>query len=136
MIGYKYSIEQEAIDARKLAADFKGLPVEGGGSLYWVDYNYSINDDFYYIVYVDGLDNALGSPIEFIVAQNNLPTIGFQGYALIVTEEIKSTYPNLPYELDVNGLEVLQWSIVYDDTYNYALSDLLTLSKIKYKPIL
>jgi len=27
MLGYKYNTEQEAKDARKLAADFKGLPL-------------------------------------------------------------------------------------------------------------
>lgn len=56
------------------------------------------------------------------------------GYALIPTSETKELYPSLPYEIDANGLEVVQWNIVYDNQYNYALAHLLTLVKTKYKP--
>jgi hypothetical protein len=44
-----------------------GLPVPNGKTLYWVNYNYSELDGFYYITYVDGLEAALGEPIEFQV---------------------------------------------------------------------
>ena len=67
MNGYKYNTETEAIAARQTAADYMGLPVEGGETLYWVNYNYSELDGFYYIQYVDGLEAALGEPIEFDV---------------------------------------------------------------------
>ena len=67
MLGYKYTTETEAIAARQAAADYMGLPVPNGETLYWVNYNYSDLDGFYYIQYVDGLEAALGEPIEFDV---------------------------------------------------------------------
>ncbi len=65
MQGYKYNTEQEAIDARQQAADYKGYPVPNGETLYWVNYNYSELDGFYYIRHVEGLEAVLGEPIEF-----------------------------------------------------------------------
>jgi hypothetical protein len=65
MRGYAYTTELEAIAARQEAATFKGLPKEGGTTLYWVDFNYSELDGFYYIQYVEGLFDALGMPIDF-----------------------------------------------------------------------
>lgn len=65
MTGYKYTTEQEAIDARAQAAAFMGLPNPQGDTLYWVNYSYSELDGFYYIQHVEGLEMALGSPIEF-----------------------------------------------------------------------
>jgi hypothetical protein len=44
-----------------------GLPVPNGETLYWVNYNYSELDGFYYIAYVEGLEAALGTPTEFEV---------------------------------------------------------------------
>ena len=67
MQGYIFQTEPEAIAARQTAADYMGLPVPGGETLYWVNYNYSELDGFYYIQYVDGLEAALGEPIEFDV---------------------------------------------------------------------
>ena len=65
MQGYKYNTEQEAQQARKLAADYKGLPVNTNDiTKYWVDYNYSELDNFYYIQHIEGLENILGEPIE------------------------------------------------------------------------
>jgi hypothetical protein len=64
MIGYKYTIEQEAINARSLCATYKGLPNPQGDTLYWVNYNYSQLDNFYYIEYIEGLENVLGQPIN------------------------------------------------------------------------
>ena len=70
MQGYTYNTEQEAIDARKAAADYKGLPVnEGDTTIYWVNYFYSELDDFWYIMHVDGLEAVLGEPIQFEVTQ-------------------------------------------------------------------
>lgn len=73
MLGYKYFSETEAIVARQTAADYMGLPVPGGETLYWVDYNYSELDGFYYIIYVEDLEKALGEPIEFEVTQLPFP---------------------------------------------------------------
>jgi len=67
MRGYIYQTEPEAIAARQIAADYMGLPVEGGETLYWVNYQYSELDGFYYITYVEDLEKALGEPIEFDV---------------------------------------------------------------------
>ena len=67
MLGYKYNTETEAIAARQTAADYKGYPVPGGETLYWVNYSYSELDGFYYITYVEDLEKALGEPIEFDV---------------------------------------------------------------------
>jgi hypothetical protein len=71
--GYKYTSETEAIAARKTAATYMGLPVPNGETLYWVNYNYSEIDRFYYITYVEDLDAALGEPIEFQVTQAEFP---------------------------------------------------------------
>ena len=65
MIGYKYTTEQEAIDARTQAASYMGLPNPQGDTLYWVNYNHSELDNFYYIQHVEGLEVVLGTPIEF-----------------------------------------------------------------------
>ena len=67
MNGYKYNTETEAISARQIAADYKGYPVPNGETLYWVNYNYSELEGFYYIQYVEDLEKALGEPIEFNV---------------------------------------------------------------------
>ena len=67
MQGYIFQTETEAIAARQAAADYMGFPVPGGETLYWVDYNYSELDGFWYITYVEDLEKALGEPIEFQV---------------------------------------------------------------------
>jgi len=66
MIGYKYNTETEAINARKLASDYKGLPVNPNDTtIYWVNYEYSELDNFYYIQYIEDLESVLLSPVEF-----------------------------------------------------------------------
>jgi hypothetical protein len=65
MQGYKYTTEQDAIDARSQAATYMGLPNPTMDTLYWVNYNYSELDNFYYIQYVENLEQVLGEPIEF-----------------------------------------------------------------------
>jgi hypothetical protein len=71
MQGYTFQTETEAIAARKQAADYMGLPVPNGETLYWVDYIYYERNNFYYITYVDGLEAVLGEPTEFEVIQPN-----------------------------------------------------------------
>lgn len=71
MLGYTYATEQEAINARQLCATYAGLPNPQGDTLYWVNYNYSQMDEFYYIQYVESLENVLGTPIEFNVTEIN-----------------------------------------------------------------
>jgi hypothetical protein len=67
MLGYTYQTETEAIAARQTAADYMGFPVPGGETQFWVNFNYSELDGFYYIQYVEDLEKALGEPIEFDV---------------------------------------------------------------------
>jgi len=68
MTGYKYTTEGEAIDARSQAAAYAGFPNPTMDTLYWVNYEHSELDGFYYIQYVEGLEVALGEPIEFEIA--------------------------------------------------------------------
>jgi hypothetical protein len=71
MQGYKYKTETEAIAARQTAATYMGLPVPNGETLYWVNYNYSELDGFYYITYVEGLEAALGDPIDITITPHD-----------------------------------------------------------------
>jgi len=73
MLGYKYNTEQEAISARKLAADFKNLPLDSFEiTLYWVNYEFSEIDNFYYIIYVKDLEKVLGNPLEINITTSNI----------------------------------------------------------------
>jgi len=68
MQGYTYNTEQEAINARQQAADYKGYPIRPNDrTIYWVNYNYSDLDGFYYITYVEGLEAVLGTPIDLTI---------------------------------------------------------------------
>jgi hypothetical protein len=68
MNGYKYTTEQEAIDARQQAADYMGLPInEGDTTIYWVNYSYSELDGFWYIRHVEGLEAVLGEPSDITI---------------------------------------------------------------------
>ncbi len=67
MTGYKYTTEQEAIDARTQAATYMGLPNPTMDTLYWVNYNHSEIDGFYYIQHVENLEQVLGEPTEFTI---------------------------------------------------------------------
>lgn len=72
MIGYKYTTEQEAIDARKECADYYGLPVAPeDDTIYWVDYNTAELDTpiFWYIQFDESIKMILGQPTEFNVTQ-------------------------------------------------------------------
>lgn len=68
--GYKYTNEQEAIDARKQCADYYGLPVTPDDvTKYWVDYETAELDTpiFWYIVFDESIRVILGEPTQFEV---------------------------------------------------------------------
>ena len=68
--GYKYTNEQDAIDARKQCADYYGLPVAPDDvTQYWVDYETAELDNpiFWYIVFDESIEMILGEPTEFEV---------------------------------------------------------------------
>ena len=68
--GYKYTTEQEAIDARTACANYYGLPTEPGNeTIYWVNYeNAEFNDPiFWYIVFDESIEIILGQPNIFQV---------------------------------------------------------------------
>jgi len=70
--GYKYTNEQEAIDARKQCADYYGLPVAPDDvTQYWVDYETAELDTpiFWYIVFDESIRVILGEPSQFEVTQ-------------------------------------------------------------------
>jgi hypothetical protein len=70
--GYKYTIEQEAIDARKQCADYYGLPVSPDDvTQYWVNYETAELDSpiFWYIVFDPSIEMILGEPTDFEVTE-------------------------------------------------------------------
>ena len=72
--GYKYTNEQDAIDARKQCADYYGLPVNPDDvTQYWVDYETAELDTpiFWYIVFDESIRVILGEPTEFEVTVPN-----------------------------------------------------------------
>lgn len=73
--GYKYTNEQEAINARKQCADYYGLPVAPEDTTkYWVDYETASNDNpiFWYIVFDESIRIILGEPTTFEVTEQLL----------------------------------------------------------------
>lgn len=65
VLGYKYSTEQEAQQARKQCADYYGLPkAPDDVTQYWVDYQYAeLNEPpFWYIIYDESILTILGQP--------------------------------------------------------------------------
>jgi len=70
IIGYKYTTEQEAINARELVDAYYGIPVSPDDiTQNWVDYQTATLDNpiFYYIQYHESLKVVLGEPITFEV---------------------------------------------------------------------
>lgn len=66
--GYKYTNEQNAIDARKACADYYGLPKAPDDiTQYWVDYETAELDTpiFWYIVFDNSIEMILGQPTTF-----------------------------------------------------------------------
>ena len=73
--GYKYTTEQEAIDARKYCADYYGLPkTPTDNTKYWVDYQEASLDTpiFWYIVYDSSIEDILGTPTTFEVTVEDI----------------------------------------------------------------
>jgi hypothetical protein len=69
--GYKYTTEQEAIDARKQCADYYGIPVAPDDvTQYWVDYQQA--EDFWYIIFDESIADILGEPEEFEIQDKNI----------------------------------------------------------------
>ena len=74
--GYKYDIEQEAIDAREASDAYYGIPVSPDDvTQNWVDYQFAEYNEpqFWYIMYDDSLLPILGEPIEFEVIEPPFP---------------------------------------------------------------
>ena len=76
--GYKYTTEQEAINARKQCADYYGLPVTPDDvTQYWVDYETAELDTpvFWYIVFDPSIEIILGEPTDFEVTEQELKRV-------------------------------------------------------------
>ena len=76
--GYKYTTEQEAINARKQCADYYGLPVTPNDvTQYWVDYETAELDTpvFWYIVFDPSIEMILGEPTDFEVTEQELKRV-------------------------------------------------------------
>ncbi len=68
--GYKYTNEQDAIDAREQCDAYYGIPVSPEDvTKNWVDYNTAELDNpiFYYITFDESLRVVLGEPETFEV---------------------------------------------------------------------
>jgi len=69
MIGYKYTVEQDAIDAVALVNTHYGYPREDDPvTITWTQYFLNAEDEnniFYYIAYDESLEVVLGTPSEF-----------------------------------------------------------------------
>lgn len=74
--GYKYTNEQDAIDAREQVDTYYGIPVSPDDvTKNWVDYNTATLDNpiFYYITFDESLEIVLGEPSIFEVTQPTPP---------------------------------------------------------------
>lgn len=70
--GYKYTTEQDAINAREACDAYYGIPVSPDDvTQNWCDYQFAElnNPQFWYIVFDESLTPILGQPIEFEVIQ-------------------------------------------------------------------
>jgi hypothetical protein len=68
--GYKYTTENQAIEAKLQCNEYYGIPLNPGDvTQNWVDYQFAeLNDpQFWYIIYDETLLPVLGTPIEFTV---------------------------------------------------------------------
>ena len=75
ILGYKYTTEDEAIQARKLCADFYELPKSPKDETkYWVNYNVAqLNTPVFWYIFADeSITEILGEPITFDVIQEIL----------------------------------------------------------------
>ena len=74
VLGYKYTTEQDAIDAREACDTYYGIPVSPDDvTQNWVEYQTANLDTpiFWYITHDDSLNIVLGEPIEFEVIYPN-----------------------------------------------------------------
>lgn len=72
--GYKYTNEQDAINAREQVDAYYGIPVSPEDvTQNWVDYNTAELDNpiFYYITFDESLEVILGEPSTFDVTVPN-----------------------------------------------------------------
>ena len=72
MLGYKYNTEQEAQNAVTQCDVHYNMPSPDGFTLKWCDYNFSEQDNFYYICYDETLEIVLGTPVEFEITRPTL----------------------------------------------------------------
>jgi len=74
--GYKYTTEQEAIDAREACDTYYGIPVAPDDvTQNWVEYETASLDTpiFYYITFDESLKVVLGEPTDFEVTTPPFP---------------------------------------------------------------
>ncbi len=74
VLGYKYTTEQDAINAREACNTYYGIPISPDDvTQNWVEYLTASLDTpiFWYITHDDSLDIVLGEPIEFEVIYPN-----------------------------------------------------------------
>lgn len=74
VLGYKYTTEQDAIDAREACDTYYGIPVSPTDvTQNWVDYNTAELDTpvFWYIIFDESLKVVLGDPETFEVTVPN-----------------------------------------------------------------
>jgi hypothetical protein len=76
IIGYKYTNEQDAINARELVDTYYGIPVSPDDvTQNWVDYQIATLDNpiFWYIIFDESLTVVLGDPETFEVTTPPFP---------------------------------------------------------------
>jgi hypothetical protein len=59
--GYKYTTEQEAINAREACDTYYGYPKSNSVTEHWCGYQYG----FWYIIYDQSIEVVLGQPENF-----------------------------------------------------------------------
>ena len=78
VLGYKYTTEQDAINAREACDTYYGIPVSPDDvTQNWVEYQTADLDTpiFWYITHDDSLNVVLGTPIYFDVTEAPFPPI-------------------------------------------------------------
>ena len=74
--GYKYTTEQEAINAREVCDTYYGIPVSADDvTQNWVEYQTANLDTpiFYFITFDESLKVVLGNPTDFEVTTPPFP---------------------------------------------------------------
>jgi len=78
MLGYQYTTEQYAINAREACDAYYGIPVSPDDvTRNWCDYQFAElnNPQFWYIIFYESLTPILGQPTEFEVIQPSYPPV-------------------------------------------------------------